>query len=230
MLRKSKRRMDVLPYIMNSTMTYNEFLEEKSKAEWTEEENKIFENALADIDTKRPDGWKRVAAMLPGKSVLEIISHYKDLEVDVSHIELGLVPCPGYSTNSFTLDWEKPSYSTVGSKRSRLAFDQERKKGVPWTEQEHKLFLMGLKKYGKGDWRNISRDFVVSRTPTQVASHAQKYFLRLNSGGKDKRRASIHDINLSDSTPAPPSSVSQMKLDLFSTDNHFSELAFKIQV
>ena len=29
----------------------------------------------------------------------------------------------------------------------------------------------------------------------QVASHAQKYFIRLNSGNKkDKRRASIHDI------------------------------------
>lgn len=57
-----------------------------------------------------------------------------------------------------------------------------------------RLFLLGLKKYGKGDWRNISRNFVISRTPTQVASHAQKYFIRQLSGGKDKRRASIHDI------------------------------------
>lgn len=49
-------------------------------------------------------------------------------------------------------------------------------------------------KYGKGDWRNISRNFVNSKTPTQVASHAQKYFMRQLSGGKDKRRPSIHDI------------------------------------
>lgn len=34
----------------------------------------------------------------------------------------------------------------------------------------------------------------MTRTPTQVASHAQKYFIRQLSGGKDKRRASIHDI------------------------------------
>lgn len=59
---------------------------------------------------------------------------------------------------------------------------------------DNRLFLLGLKKYGKGDWRNISRNFVVTRTPTQVASHAQKYFIRQLSGGKDKRRASIHDI------------------------------------
>nr|GMC63895.1 transcription factor DIVARICATA-like [Ipomoea batatas] len=81
--------------------------------------------------------------------------------------------------------------------------DHERKKGVPWTEEEHRRFLMGLQKYGKGDWRNISRNFVISKTPTQVASHAQKYFLRQHSGGKDKRRPSIHDIttvNVSDAT------------------------------
>lgn len=60
---------------------------------------------------------------------------------------------------------------------------------------------MGLAKYGKGDWRSISRNFVITRTPTQVASHAQKYFIRLNSQSrKDKRRASIHDIT----SPAPP--------------------------
>jgi SHAQKYF class myb-like DNA-binding protein len=73
--------------------------------------------------------------------------------------------------------------------------DQERRKGIPWTEEEHRLFLLGLTKFGKGDWRSISRNFVMSRTPTQVASHAQKYFIRLNSlSKKDKRRSSIHDI------------------------------------
>nr|DAD44456.1 TPA_asm: hypothetical protein HUJ06_002686 [Nelumbo nucifera] len=75
-----------------------------------------------------------------------------------------------------------------------VARTQERKKGVPWTEEEHRTFLAGLEKLGKGDWRGISRNFVTTRTPTQVASHAQKYFLRQTSLNKKKRRSSLFDM------------------------------------
>ncbi|EYU27307.1 hypothetical protein ABFS82_10G088400 [Erythranthe guttata] len=75
-----------------------------------------------------------------------------------------------------------------------LARIPERKKGVPWTEEEHRTFLIGLEKLGKGDWRGISRNYVTSRTPTQVASHAQKYFLRQASITKKKRRSSLFDM------------------------------------
>lgn len=55
---------------------------------------------------------------------------------------------------------------------------------------------MGLNKYGKGDWRSISRYYVITKTPTQVASHAQKYFRRQTSSTPvDRRRPSIHDIH-----------------------------------
>ncbi|TKY48214.1 Transcription factor MYB1R1 [Spatholobus suberectus] len=80
----------------------------------------------------------------------------------------------------------------------------ERKKGVPWTEEEHRLFLIGLQKLGKGDWRGIARNFVVSRTPTQVASHAQKYFIRQSHATRRKRRSSLFDM-VPDMSSDPPS-------------------------
>ncbi|RDY03136.1 Transcription factor SRM1, partial [Mucuna pruriens] len=56
------------------------------------------------------------------------------------------------------------------------------------------LFLYGLNKYGKGNWKSIAQ-VVRTRTSIQVASHAQKYYLRLNNV-KEKKRSSIHDITL----------------------------------
>lgn len=46
----------------------------------------------------------------------------------------------------------------------------------------------------QGDWRGISKDYVTTRTPTQVASHAQKYFIRHNNQSKRKRRTSLFDL------------------------------------
>ncbi|XP_078155823.1 myb-like transcription factor family protein isoform X2 [Carex rostrata] len=86
---------------------------------------------------------------------------------------------------------------------------RERKKGVPWTEEEHRMFLLGLQKLGKGDWRGISRNYVVSRTPTQVASHAQKYFIRQQNMTRRKRRSSLFDMIPDESLDLPPMPVSQ---------------------
>ncbi|XP_074566538.1 transcription factor SRM1-like [Curcuma longa] len=152
---------------------------------WTREEEKAFENGLAAYAEDCDDRWARIAADLPGKSVEEVKEHYELLVEDVDGIEAGRVPLPRY-----------PSSSDPGHHGGRASpAERERRKGIAWTEDEHRLFLLGLNKYGgKGDWRSISRNFVVSRTPTQVASHAQKYFIRLNSMNKEPRRTSIHDI------------------------------------
>lgn len=56
------------------------------------------------------------------------------------------------------------------------------------------MFLIGLQKLGKGDWRGIARNYVITRTPTQVASHAQKYFIRQSNSNRRKRRSSLFDM------------------------------------
>eukprot|EP00242_Pyramimonas_sp_CCMP2087_P009461 CAMPEP_0198213956 /NCGR_PEP_ID=MMETSP1445-20131203/35698_1 /TAXON_ID=36898 /ORGANISM="Pyramimonas sp., Strain CCMP2087" /LENGTH=418 /DNA_ID=CAMNT_0043888857 /DNA_START=41 /DNA_END=1296 /DNA_ORIENTATION=- len=70
----------------------------------------------------------------------------------------------------------------------------KRAKAQPWTEEEHLRFLTGLQKLGKGNWSSVSKYYVPTRTPAQVASHAQKHFMRLSTyyqcqGGIRKRKS-----------------------------------------
>ncbi|XP_020227054.1 transcription factor SRM1 [Cajanus cajan] len=190
---------------------------------WSYEEEKAFENAIAMhwIEEASKEQWEKIASAVPSKSMEEVKQHYQILVEDVSAIEAGHISFPNYAseeTTSSNKDFHGSSKATNSDKRSNCSFgsgfsglghdstthsgkgglsrssEQERRKGIPWTEEEHRLFLLGLDKFGKGDWRSISRNFVISRTPTQVASHAQKYFIRLNSMNRDRRRSSIHDI------------------------------------
>eukprot|EP00033_Pygsuia_biforma_P003866 GCRY01004234.1.p1 GENE.GCRY01004234.1~~GCRY01004234.1.p1 ORF type:complete len:279 (+),score=44.30 GCRY01004234.1:61-897(+) len=63
-----------------------------------------------------------------------------------------------------------------------------------WTPAEHHSFVLGLKKYGRGSWVQISK-FMKTRTPSQVQSHAHKYYIHqalIKEGKKVKR--SINNI------------------------------------
>ncbi|CAA0814382.1 Duplicated homeodomain-like superfamily protein [Striga hermonthica] len=179
-------------------------------ASWSRQEDKVFEKALVEFPDGVDDRWRRIAEILPSKSPEEVRAHYEALLYDIAEIDSGRVELPCYSDESAALGWDdrpRPRTSAQISFGSRGRHsDIERKKGTPWTEDEHRLFLIGLDRYGKGDWRSISRNVVVTRTPTQVASHAQKYFLRHNSARKERKRSSIHDITTADDSltvPAP---------------------------
>uniref|UniRef100_A0A0D6R5A2 HTH myb-type domain-containing protein n=1 Tax=Araucaria cunninghamii TaxID=56994 RepID=A0A0D6R5A2_ARACU len=184
---------------------------------WSRDQEKAFENALAVHNEECDDRWEKIAAQVPGKNAAEIRLHYEILVEDIKCIDAGYVPLPSYisSGEGVAADGTQKGgqYAAVQdvdanpSGKGGSKADQERRKGIAWTEEEHRLFLLGLDKFGKGDWRSISRNCVITRTPTQVASHAQKYFIRLNSMNKDRRRTSIHDItsvSTGDATPQTP--------------------------
>lgn len=189
---------------------------------WTREEDKVFENGLAIIPEDDYYRWQKIAEMIPGKTVEEIKLHYDILVEDINDIEAGLVPLPCYGdspendnishSSDFDIEEVQPGKmhkSSSSRRKSSRSESERRKKGIAWTEEEHRLFLEGLARYGRGDWRSISRLCVISRTPTQVASHAQKYFMRLRASANEKKRASVHDITdkgkaVESSNPPPP--------------------------
>merc|ERR1719197_1498383 len=78
----------------------------------------------------------------------------------------------------------------------------------PWTRTEHLLFLVGLEACGQGYWREIASQYLHSRTPTQIASHAQKYRIRqeekASKPNSRRWRPSIHDITTEVLEPVGP--------------------------
>lgn len=64
-------------------------------------------------------------------------------------------------------------------RKPSLTVESEEDDTLPgrWTKEEHDKFVDGLKKYGK-NWKLIE-DFVDTRSGSQIRSHAQKFFSRI---------------------------------------------------
>jgi len=133
---------------------------------------------------------------------------------NVNNVELGLIPL---SNNLPNLQSQNGDPSTK---------HRQRKPRITWSDEEHmyvfkfwflflfiliwnfilseteicsilwcRLFLLGIQMCGMS-WKRISQDFVRTKTPSQLASHAQKFFERQKMLPSQRRRKSIHDITL----------------------------------
>ncbi|KAI3417882.1 SANT domain-containing protein [Psidium guajava] len=91
--------------------------------EWTWEENKLFEVALAMVDEQDPDRWEAVAAIVGGKkSAEEVQRHYVILLEDLHFIESGC------------LDHELEVAQSYGQVECIS-------QSVYWTDEDQKLFI-----------------------------------------------------------------------------------------
>ncbi|OIW18057.1 hypothetical protein TanjilG_19289 [Lupinus angustifolius] len=178
-----------------------------SSTQWTVVHNKAFQRAIVMLPENIPNRWEKMTHHVPGNWSLEDLKQrYEKLEHDVLMIVFGEVEFLEL------LNKVEP----VKVHQGTLAVPDDKKKGTLWTAEEHRLFVRGLEKCGNGDWKGIATKFVVSRNPSQVASHAQKYFLRQNTTKDDRKRKSIHDITTRESDQT------SVSLPRFNKKKHYS--------
>ncbi|CAL5390241.1 unnamed protein product [Camellia sinensis] len=137
-----------------------------SSSTWTRTEDKEFELALVeffpDDENWTPQSWEKIAARLPNKSAKEIEQHYNDLLGDVADIEARLIDLPPYVDYDDLVE----SCSLSTSKQQQQSKVVRRRTGIRWTDERQ--FLMGLEKYGEGDWKSISKNAVMTKTQLKL--------------------------------------------------------------
>lgn len=95
------------------------------------------------------------------------------------------IPVPPNTPDVFGVPMRAPAGAPPTS--AQTEDDERAGKTRYWTEMEHNQFLFAVKLYGPKNYVAISQ-FVGTRSPKQVRTHAQKYQMRLEREAK-KRRA-----------------------------------------
>eukprot|EP00294_Goniomonas_avonlea_P016957 CAMPEP_0114554128 /NCGR_PEP_ID=MMETSP0114-20121206/8042_1 /TAXON_ID=31324 /ORGANISM="Goniomonas sp, Strain m" /LENGTH=142 /DNA_ID=CAMNT_0001739149 /DNA_START=106 /DNA_END=534 /DNA_ORIENTATION=+ len=115
--------------------------------------------------------------------------------------------------------WPGPqSVSMAGHGPMRRARPRvTRKIPKPWSAEEEKGFLEGMREFGHS-WSAVSAKYVPTRSPEQLASHAQKYFARQKRLAARKeaaeREAEVAESSSKATTPTTePSKLQKMSIE-----------------
>nr|WQQ41714.1 MYB26 protein [Camellia japonica] len=114
-----------------------------SSSSWTKLEDKVFEQALVMFPEEMAKRWEMIAEQIPGKSAEEVRAHYEALVHDVLEIDSGRVELPSYSDDWWDEPESTPSQISFGSSAAAKTKhgEADRKKGTPWTEEEHRYLF-----------------------------------------------------------------------------------------
>ncbi|KAK4374633.1 hypothetical protein RND71_005310 [Anisodus tanguticus] len=121
--------------------------------------------------------WENIALMVPSKTIEELKKHYQLLVDDVTAIEYGYVPIPNYTVEENSHGYSRvlgADWQSNGNELPGTAQYQERRKGTPWTEEEHRH--LGKRRLEK----HIKELCDIEDTiPTRVSSLTTKLHLSL---------------------------------------------------
>lgn len=119
-----------------------------SQPQWSFDENKIFEHALAEVDHASPSLYRDISGRIPWKSVDEIQEHYHTLIQDLNSIHLGHYPQPVYNEErEEEEDEEDVELIQAGESSSRRKYTRKHPKPTPWTQQEHQYRYLTVLKF-----------------------------------------------------------------------------------
>ncbi|KAJ1261481.1 hypothetical protein BS78_09G032800 [Paspalum vaginatum] len=183
--------------------------------EWSAFEISVVKSIIASHNTtnlneKHSDILDEIQARFPWKEQYQVINLYVELVEQM----INMTPS-GNQHVVVSNDHEMGNVGMLVPQRHVVASRQERSPtGRFWTIEEHRNFLRGLNVYGRGNWKKISRNYVITKTPVQVSSHAQKLFLRKEHPSR-RQHYGINNVELNDDEPLSQNNSSNNEVAIF---------------
>ncbi|EAY92493.1 transcription factor MYBS1 [Oryza sativa Japonica Group] len=168
---------------------------------WTRQKDKLLETLVARCAMNRQcvGGWDAIAAAFgDDRTAAQVEQRYGEIAAEVRRVmeEPWDAEDPAIAAAAAAVPAAPVKHAAAGpgsdggGEEGKVVV--EKKSGI-WSEEEHRQCLRGIEEIGHGRWTQISIEYVPSRTPIQIASHTQKYFLRMAKPKEDRKRKSIHD-------------------------------------
>uniref|UniRef100_A0A0E0D997 HTH myb-type domain-containing protein n=1 Tax=Oryza meridionalis TaxID=40149 RepID=A0A0E0D997_9ORYZ len=168
---------------------------------WTRQKDKLLEMLVARhaiTHGQRVGGWDAIAAAFgDDRTVAQVEQRYGEIAAEVRRVmeepwdaEDPTAAAAAAAAAAPVKHAAAEPGSDGGGGEGKVVVE---KKSGAWSNEEHRQCLRGIEEIGAGHWTQISIEYVPSRTPIQIASHSQKYFLRMAKPKEDRKRKSIHD-------------------------------------
>ncbi|CAN6173962.1 unnamed protein product [Urochloa humidicola] len=202
-----------------------------SEGEWSASEIMVMKSVIAGRNTttnNNIDVVEELHARFPGKEKRQVTDLYVNLLVEmIESSNQHVAARTSHMIDNIAMSVEDSAMDNLDMLRGCLMEEETGAMGpaeeAPWSKsapqkerphnkgfwsmEEHRQFLLGLLVYGRGKWKSISQDFVKTRTPVQISSHAQKYFSK-QQNTSSRQRYGINDIGLNHTQPLAPNNAS----------------------